>query len=169
MASSGGFKANFHLVGFKRSDPFATRLRQVRSIAARKKMIYKAMAKAGESMRDSMEAMSPVKTGVLSQSFSIRKLKQTPTFTFGIRIGAISGPRVVSPNKLGYISGVEAGDTYNAAGWRDHWAELGTVRHAAHPHVQPAIRKHLSTYNLRLRRALAEIFQTEFYRKAAKG
>lgn len=170
MASSGAYRANVHLVGFKRSDPFPRRLRQIKSIANRKKVIYKAMANAGKDMRDGMEANSPVLTGVLSQSFAIRRLKKTPTFVFGIRIGAISGPRVVQPGQLGYISGVDQGDVYNAAGWRDHWAELGTVNHGPHPHVQPAIRKHLGTYNLKLRRELALIFQTKFYQKmVAKG
>jgi HK97 gp10 family phage protein len=167
MASSGGYKANFYLTGFKRSDPFATRLRQIKSIANRKKVIFRAMANAGQSMRDAMEAGAPVRTGVLSQSYRIRRLKNTPQFVFGVRIGAISGPRVVSPGMLdnAKIDGYDEGDQFQMAGWRDHWAELGTRYQRAQPHVQPAIKKHLSTYNLRLRRALAEIFQTKFYKK----
>jgi hypothetical protein len=125
------------------------------------------MANAAKDMRNDMEAKSPVLTGVLSQSFAIRTLKKTPQYVFGIRVGAISGPRVVQPNQLGYISGVDAGDTYNAAGWRDHWAELGTRHHGPHPHIQPAIRKNLATYNLKLRRELGEIFQTKFYANLA--
>ena len=154
---SGNYRSTLHLKGFKRSDPFPKRLRRLRNMNKRMNLIYRAMGKAATDMRDAMEAGAPVRSGVLSQSFRIRKLKKTPMFVAGIRVGAVSGPRVVSPNQLGYISGVSEGDTYQMAGWRDHFAELGTVYHSAHPHVQPAIRKHLSTYNLKLRKALAEI------------
>lgn len=172
MARAGAFKANLFLTGFKRSDPFPTRIRRLRTVAGKEKVLVKAMANAAKDMRNSMESLAPIRTGVLSQSFSIRKLKRTPPFIIGIRVGAVSGPRVASKQQveLAKIDGVEAGDSYNAAGWRDHWAELGTRFHGPQPHVQPAIRKNLATYQLKLRRELGAIFQTQFYRNiVAKG
>lgn len=171
MASSGAYRANIHLVGFKRNDPFPKRLRQIKDIAKREKVIYRAMANAAKDMRDSMENLAPVRTGVLSLSYRIRKLKKTPAFVFGIRVGAVSGPRVVSPGMLdnARIDKYDQGDVFQMAGWRDHWAELGTVNHGPQPHVQPAIRKHLGSYNLKLRRAMGEIFNTKFYKKIAAG
>jgi hypothetical protein len=169
MARSGAFKANLFLTGFERNDPFPSRLRRLKKIKDRKNVLYKAMAKAAEDMRGDMEGKSPVLTGLLSQSFAIRRLKKTPTFVFGIRVGAISGPRVVQPNQLGYISGIAAGEEYNAMGWRDHWAELGTRHHPPHPHVGPAIKKNLGSYNRKLRFALGNIFGTKFYAKLPKS
>lgn len=159
---SGKFRSTLHLIGFKRSDPFPSRLRKIRNIGKRQGLVYRAMATAAKDMRDAMEAGAPVKTGVLSQSFRIRKLKKTPQFVFGIRVGAISGPRVVSPGMLdnAKIDKYDQGDVFQMAGWRDHFAELGTINHGPTPHVQPAIRKHLSSYNLKLRKAMADILNT---------
>lgn len=151
MARSGKFAANMHLIGFNRNDPFPRKLRRLKSIRKRENLIYRAMGRAAKPMRDAMESNSPVRTGVLSQSFRIRKLKKTPRFVFGIRVGAVSGPRVVGPDQLGYIAGVSKGDTYQMAGWRDHFAELGTVNHGAHPHIAPAIQQHLTTYQRQVR------------------
>lgn len=153
---SGNFAANLHLVGFKRSDPFARRLRRLKDLNKRKNVLYQGMANAARPMRDDMEASAPVKTGVLSQSFRIRKLKKTPQYVFGIRVGAVSGPRVVSPGMLdnAKIDKYDEGDVFNMAGWRDHFAELGTVRHGPTPHIAPAIQKNLGRYQKEVRKEI---------------
>ena len=153
---SGNFAANFHLVGFKRSDPFARRLRRLQTLGKRKTVIYNGMAKAARPMLEAMEAGAPVKTGVLSQSFRIRRLKKTPQYVFGIRVGAVSGPRVVSPGMLdnAKIDKYDEGDVFNMAGWRDHFAELGTVRHGPTPHIAPAIQQNLGRYQKEVRKEI---------------
>lgn len=153
MARSGKYLANLHLEGFNRSDPLPRKLRRLMHLKDRQKLLYKAMARSAKDMRDAMEDGAPVKTGVLSQSFRIRKLKKTPPFVFGIRVGAISGPRVVSPGMLdnAKIDQYDQGDIFQMAGWRDHFAELGTVNHGPTPHIAPAIQRHLSTYQSKVR------------------
>jgi len=115
------------------------------------------MARAAHGMRDAMAALAPVRTGVLSQSYRIRKLKRLPPRTLGIRVGAVSGSAVVSPGRLEKIPGATLGDTFAMAGWRDHWAELGTVNHPPQPHVGPAIKSKTGEYNRELRSNLARI------------
>lgn len=157
MARAGGYRANVYTRGFRRGDPLPRALRNFTQLQTREKLLAKAMAEAAQGMRDEMSALAPVRTGVLSQSYRIRKLKRTPNRVIGIRVGAVSGSAVVNPGRLEKIPGVTLGDTYAMAGWRDHWAELGTRNHGPQPHVGPAIKSKLGEYNRELRSNLAKL------------
>lgn len=147
MARVGKFGSNFHIDGLKPTDPLPRRMLRFKSLALRDRLFIAAMTDAAGPMRDAMSKGAPLDTGALSQSFSIEKLKKVPDNILGIRVGAVSG------------EGVWDGNSFNKMGWRDHFAELGTKHHAAHPHVQPAIKSKLATYRKKLRKNLAALIK----------
>lgn len=146
MASSGAFRSNVFTRGFKKTDPLASRLRRGRNMVRAQRFLLRAMKIAAEPMRKEMGDRAPVDTGQLSRSYRTRKLQKTPKNVLGIRVGAVSGESVVGAEDFSKITGVLFGQQYTLAGWRDHWAELGTVNQAPQPHVGPAIKNNLSRY-----------------------
>lgn len=147
MATIGKFRSNFHIDGLAPNDPLPRRMLRFRSLATRDELFIKAMKDAAEPMRKAMASGAPLDTGALSQSFATEKLRKAPPKILGIRVGAVSG------------EGVWAGNSFSRMGWRDHFAELGTRHHAAHPHVQPAIKSKLPEYRKRLRVNLAALIK----------
>lgn len=144
---AGSFKANLHVRGFKPTDPLPRLMIKHLTLKAREKEIIAAMKRAAEPMRAQMSKLAPRRTGALSRSYSKTKLKKAPRGVIGIRVGAVSG------------QGVFRGVTYGKAGWRDHFAELGTINHSATPHVQPAIRQKLGVYRQKLGAEMAGILK----------
>ena len=147
MARAGKFASNFHIDGLAHSDPLPRRMLRFSNLKARDDAFIKAMKDAAEPMRLAMSKGAPLDTGALSQSFSSEKLRKVPQNILGIRVGAVSG------------EGVWSGNTFQRMGWRDHFAELGTRHHAAHPHVQPAIKSKLPVYRKKLRVNLAALIK----------
>jgi HK97 gp10 family phage protein len=147
MAKAGKFTANFNLIGFKPTDSLPRLIRMYMILKFRERALIAAMKNAAQPMADRMAALAPVRTGQLSRSYASSKLKKVPPGILGIRVGAVSG------------LGVFEGDTFGKAGWRDHWAELGTVNHPGKPHVQPAIKQTIGAYRIQLRKNLAGILK----------
>ena len=147
MAAIGRFKSNFHIDGLKPSDPLPRRVLRFRNLATRDELFINAMKDAAEPMRKAMASGAPVDTGLLSQSFASAKLRNAPPKILGIRVGGVSG------------EGVWNGAAISRMGWRDHFAELGTVHHGPHPHVQPAIKTKLPVYRKKLRANLAALIK----------
>jgi len=140
-------RTNFHFIGFERSDPLPRLMRRYMTLKQRETALVKAMRDAAEKMKEKMGKLAPRRTGELSRSYASAKLKKAPNGVIGIRVGAISG------------KGVFKGQSFGKAGWRDHWAELGTRNHPGKPHVQPAIKQHLGQYRAKLRANLAGILK----------
>jgi HK97 gp10 family phage protein len=162
MASSGAFRANIYTKGFKKTDPLVTRLRRGANMVRAERFLLRAMKIAAEPMREEMGARAPVDTGQLSRSYRTRKLQKTPKNVIGIRVGAVSGESVVGAEDFDKITGVLFGQQYTLAGWRDHWAELGTIHHAPQPHVGPAIKNNLSKYRKELGVQLALLLKKTY-------
>ncbi len=144
---AGKFLANVHVKGFNYTDELPRLMRKYYSLGSREKMLIAAMKRAAKPMKEMMENLSPVRTGALSRSYSMRKLVKTPPNTIGIRVGAVSG------------KGMWQGESFAKAGWRDHFTELGTINHRAQPHVRPAINATLGTYRANLGKELAGILR----------
>jgi HK97 gp10 family phage protein len=146
-SGAGKFVANVYVKGFNRGDQLPRLMRKYMTLQTREKELIAAMKRAAKPMKEMMENLAPVRTGALSRSYAMRKLVKTPPRVIGIRVGAVSG------------KGVFQGDSFAKAGWRDHFAELGTVNHAPQPHVRPAINATLGTYRLNLGKELAAILR----------
>ena len=144
---AGKFLANVHVKGFSPTDTLPRLMNKHLTLKAREKEIIAAMKRAANPMKEAMGKLAPVRTGALSRSYASRKLQKAPRGTIGIRVGAVSG------------QGVFKGESYAKAGWRDHFAELGTINHGAHPHVQPAIRQKLGVYRQKLGAEMAGILK----------
>lgn len=140
-------RTNFHFIGFERSDPLPRLMRKYMTLKQRETALVKAMQEAAGPMKEQMSKLAPRRTGELSRSYAAVKLKKAPSGVLGIRVGAISG------------KGVFKGQSFGKAGWRDHWAELGTRNHPGTPHVQPAIKQKLGVYRKKLRANLAGILK----------
>jgi HK97 gp10 family phage protein len=140
VGKGGRFRSNFTLTGFERNDPGPATLRAMLSLKDRMGALNKIMRRALEPMRKDMGSRAPVDTGALSESFRVRRLRKLPRNTLGWRVGAVSGEGV----------GV-GGLGFQLAGWRDHFAELGTDHHEASPHVQPAIRANAARVEVNIR------------------
>lgn len=128
MAQLGRQGTKFFILGTKRTDPLPTKLRSILSLRRRKELLYRIVRDAGIPMRDMMRAGSPVRTGVLKQSFHVRKAKKQRFTEVAVFVGGIKGT----------FMGMDGPKKY--AGWRAHWAELGTVNHPGRYFLQPAIR-----------------------------
>jgi hypothetical protein len=140
VGNKGRFKSNFTLTGFDYNDPGPVAIRNIKKLKDRRKAVNRIMRRALEPMRKDMASRAPVLSGELSESFRTRSLRKTPKFVWGWRVGAVSG------------EGVGVGNlSFSLAGWRDHWAELGTVRHGPSPHVQPAIQANASQVETNVR------------------
>lgn len=140
-------RTNFHFIGFERSDPLPRLMRRYMTLKTREEALIRAMKDAADPMKEQMGKLAPRRTGELSRSYAAVKLKKAPSGVIGIRVGAISG------------KGVFKGQSFGKAGWRDHWAELGTRNHPGKPHVQPAIKQKLGVYRKKLRANLAGILK----------
>jgi HK97 gp10 family phage protein len=102
----------------------------MRSLKERKATLYKILRRSAIPMRNMMRQGSPVDTGRLKGSFQIRKAKRDPGITkLSVYVGGVNGNRV------------SGGQPVKMVGWRAHWAELGTIRHAGAYFIQPAIKK----------------------------
>lgn len=134
VGRGGRFKANFTASGINRDDPFPRALRRIKSRLKRKQQLDRIMKRALEPMRKSMSDAAPVDTGALQESFRVRTLRKVPEYVWGYRVGAVSGEGVGT-----------GGLSFQLAGWRDHWAELGTQHHDPTPHIAPAINQHASS------------------------
>ena len=132
VGKNKGFKVNVEVKGIDRNDPFPTALRRMKELKDRKKELNRIFRRALEPMRLDMSQLAPVDTGALEESFRVRSLRSTSRSVFAWRVGAVSGEGV----------GV-GGLSFDLAGWRDHWAELGTRHHAPTPHIAPAISKNV--------------------------
>lgn len=140
VGKGGRFRSNFHVDGFKRSDPGPSAIRNIKGIKNKRRAVNRIMRKALEPMRRDMSAGAPVDTGALQESFRIRSMVKVPPNVWGWRVGAVSGEG----------TGV-GGLSFQLAGWRDHWAELGTRHHEPTPHIGPAIRANVSQVETNIR------------------
>lgn len=148
MAQRGRKVIRIDLVGFNRNDPLPRLLRRMYSLDKRRALLLKVMKAAAEPMRSAMEQGSPVDTGALKRSFRIRQSKKRTSFkTLSIYVGAVNG---------NYVSG---GEKKRLAGWRSHWAELGTVHHPGAYFIQPAIRRNIPVYQRLLREGLRNLLR----------
>lgn len=148
MARQGRQAIRFKLVGFKRSDPLPTALRKMYNLDKRRALLLKVMKAAAEPMRAAMEQGSPVDKGTLKRSFRIRNSKKKTSFKqLAIYVGGVNG---------NYVSG---GEKKRLAGWRSHWAELGTVHHPGAYFIQPAIRRNIPVYQRLLREGLRNLLR----------
>ena len=148
MARLGRSTIRLKLVGFKRSDPLPTLMRRYYTLDKRRAMLLKVMKAAAEPMRSAMEQGAPVDKGTLKRSFRIRNSKKKTSFKeLAIYVGGVNG---------NYVSG---GEKKRLAGWRSHWAELGTVHHAGAFFIQPAIRRNIPVYQRLLREGLRNLLR----------
>jgi len=139
----------FVIIGTKRNDPLPRRLRKHLTLKERKKVLLKIMKKAGEPMRKMMEEGSPVDTGALKNSFRVRKATSRKRFNeVSVYVGAVNGNRQ------------QGGVTKKMVGWRAHWAELGTVRHAGANFIGPAIRKGIPEAQAIIREELGKLLRS---------
>ena len=128
MAQQGRQTVTFIIKGTDRKDPLPRKLRAIMSLKKRRKLLYNIVRDSGKPMRDMMRAGSPVRTGVLKKSFHVRQAKKKKFTQVSVFVGGIKGT----------FAGMDGPQKY--AGWRAHWAELGTVNHPGNYFLQPAIR-----------------------------
>lgn len=132
VGKGGSFRVQLEVEGIDRNDYFPTAVRRMKKLEDRKKAINRIFRLALEPMRQDMSNFAPVDTGALQESFRIRSIAYKDPKVWAWRVGAVSGEGV----------GV-GGLSFQLAGWRDHWAELGTQHHDPHPHIAPAISKNV--------------------------
>lgn len=129
MAQRGRNSLRIDLVGFDRNDPAMRALRSGFTLKRRVSELNKIVKHSGEPMLRKMKRGSPVDTGALRNSLGIEKARRKKgPFLISYFVGARTGR---------YISG---GEIKARAGWRLHWAELGTVKHPGRYFMGPAIR-----------------------------
>lgn len=129
MATQRRTAVRFTLTGAKRRDPGPRALRKAFGLKERRAELEKVVKNAGKPMAESMKQGAPVDTGKLAHSFGVQKSKKQSSF-----------------RKIAYFVGARTGRSTFAggkrfAGWRAHWAELGTVNHPGEYFIQPAIKK----------------------------
>ena len=71
VGKGGRFRSNFHVDGFKRSDPGPSAIRNIKGIKNKRKAVNRIMRKALEPMRREMTSGTPVKKGANQASFRI--------------------------------------------------------------------------------------------------
>jgi len=133
VGKGGSFRVQMEIEGIDRNDVFPRAVRRMKKIKDRKKYLNRIIRRSLEPMRRDMSSLAPVDTGALRESFRIRSISKTPPNVWAWRVGGVSGEGV----------GV-GGLSYSLAGWRDHWAELGTVNHEPTPHIAPAISQNVA-------------------------
>ena len=137
---------SIRLTGAKRSDPLPRRLRSAFGLKTRRAKLEKIVKDAGKPMARDMAAGAPVDTGRLRASFGVQKSKKFSTFQrIAYFVGARKG-RTTFGGKVGRF-----------AGWRAHWAELGTTHHPGAFFIQPAIRKNIPVAIQRIRDGVANL------------
>lgn len=148
MAQQGRKTIRFIVKGTNRKDPLPTTLRRYLTLERRKKELYLIVRRAAEPMAEDMRKNSPVgATGALAASFRARKAKRQKFGHVSVFVGGI---------KSGKITGAKGG-IVNMAGWRAHWAELGTVNHAGAYFLQPAIRRGIPVAKKKIRKGLSNL------------
>lgn len=130
VGRNGGFRVQMEVEGIDPNDTGPATIRRMKKLKDRKKAVNRIFRRALEPMRRDMSSLAPVDTGRLRDSFRIRSIAYKDPNVWAWRVGAVSG----EGTSLG-------GSSFQLAGWRDHWAELGTRHHDPQPHIAPAISK----------------------------
>ena len=148
MAQLGRKSTAFIIKGTSRKDPLPTLLRKYVSLEQRQKELYLILKRAGEPMAADMRQGSPSgATGALAASFRARKAKKKKFGHVSVFVGGI---------KKGTITGAKGG-IVKMAGWRAHWAELGTVNHQGAYFLQPAIRRGIPVAKKKIRKGMQNL------------
>lgn len=148
MAKLGRTGVGFVIKGTNRNDPLPKILRRQMNLKKRKETLYKILKRAAEPMAADMRQGSPVRTGALQASFRARKARKKIKFTeVAVFVGGVNG---------NYVSG---GQSKKMAGWRAHWAELGTVNHPGNYFLQPAIRRGIPVAQAKIRKSMANLLK----------
>lgn len=148
MPQQGRTTVQFFIKGTKRADPLPTLLRKYVTLETRKKELYLILKRAGEPMAADMRRNSPVgSTGALAASFRARKAKRQKFGHVSVFVGGIKSGTITSGK----------GGVVKMAGWRAHWAELGTVNHPGAYFLQPAIRRGIPVAKERIRKGMANL------------
>ena len=128
------------------------------SLKYRLKELNQIVKLSGEPMLKKMKRGSPVDTGALRRSLGIEKARRKKgPFFISYFVGARTGR---------YISG---GEIKSRAGWRLHWAELGTVNHSGRFFMGSAIRYGLPVARRLIRNGLRNLLRNAANRFTRKN
>ncbi len=145
MAGQPRSTVSIRLTGASRNDPLPRLLRSAFGLKERRARLEKIVKDAGKPMAADMAAGAPVDTGRLRASFGVQKSKKSNFNTISYFVGARKG-RTTFGGQVGRF-----------AGWRAHWAELGTKHHSGAFFIQPAIRKNIPVAIQRIRNGVANL------------
>lgn len=117
------------------------KMEQLERVASQEAVVA-AGVKAMEPVAEDARANAPVRLGILRDS--IRIAAQRPTSgsiiaSIGITLSSGKIIREI-PTEPGKFMRIPA----KGAGWRWHWAELGTAHSAAHPFLLPALENNIT-------------------------